>query len=94
MNPEDIGREVGGPLEQADGAGAEPWMKEEFTQQENRELCELQKSDALPGTQLYPRKPTPGKQAARLEELRRQRKLAQMDPAQRLAELRAQRASK
>ena len=93
MDPEDIGREVGGPLDQVDDAGAEPWMKEEFTQQENRELSELQEAGALPGTQLSPRKPSPGKQADRLGELRAQRKLAQMDPAQRLAELRAQRAS-
>ena len=63
FNPDDIGREVGGPLEQVDSD--EPWMSGEFTQQENRELRDAVEGDKL-GEVIYeaPRVPNPGKQAA------------------------------
>lgn len=60
-DPENIGEEVGGPLE--DDAD-EPYMKGEFTQQENRELREKQQAGELPGGSLAPQAPRPGVQAA------------------------------
>ena len=61
-NPEEIGEEVGGPLE---GDGDEPFMKGEFTQQENRELRErVQDGDLGMTTNLDPQNPTSGKQAS------------------------------
>lgn len=63
FDPEAIGQEQDGPLETVDSD--EPWMAEEFTGQENRELRELQQAGAL-GSEIVdgPRAPTPGKQAA------------------------------
>ena len=60
-NPAEIGVEVAGPKEQdAD----EPWMKGEFTQQENRELREEQEAGALgPKTVEGPQAPQSGKQS-------------------------------
>jgi hypothetical protein len=60
-DPEQIGEEHGGPLRQDTD---EAFMRQEFTQQENRELRERQEDGDL-GTQtnLEPQKPTPGKQA-------------------------------
>lgn len=59
-DPEQIGKEVGGPLRQdAD----ERYMPGEFSQQENRELRERQEDGDLGvKTNLEPQKPTPGKQ--------------------------------
>ena len=76
FNPEDIGREVGGPLESLDGD--EAYMGGEFTQQENRELRETEQAGKLPGVTTEPRSPSSGKQARlahlrRLQELRAQR---------------------
>jgi hypothetical protein len=65
-DPEQIGEEKGGPERQdAD----EPYMKGEFTQQENRELREDQQGGALgaPKTKMEPQTPTPGRQAGDLD---------------------------
>lgn len=61
FDPDTIGKEVGGPLE---GDADEPYMKGEFSQQENRELRGDQEGGQL-GTSPVPapRGPTPGKQA-------------------------------
>lgn len=58
--PEEIGREDAGPLE---GDSDEPYMKGEFTQQEKRELSDLQEGGNLAAPSTAPRNPTPGKQA-------------------------------
>lgn len=75
FNPEEIGREVGGPLVQdAD----EDWMKPHFSQQENREISELQESGALspPKVNAPERAPAPGRQASLDDALNRLSKLA------------------
>lgn len=61
FDPENIGEEVGGPLE---GDADEPYMKGEFTQQERRELREKQQAGELPGGSSEPQAPRPGVQAA------------------------------
>lgn len=61
FNPEEVGEEVGGPLE---GDGDEAYMKDEFTQQENRELRERVEDGDLGMTPVEDeQKPQPGKQA-------------------------------
>ena len=62
-DPEQIGEEVGGPQVQDPD---EPYMKGEFTQQENRELRERQEAgDMGPDrTVEEPQAPTPGVQAS------------------------------
>lgn len=55
-----IGKEVGGPLEQIDSD--EPWMNGHFTQQNFRDVREFAESGALSCPEAP--KPTPGKQAA------------------------------
>lgn len=62
FDPSDIGRETAGPLEMIDSD--EPWMQGEFTQQENRELADLQEGGELGPVVDGPRAPTPGKQAS------------------------------
>jgi len=63
FDPDDIGRETSGPLENEPD---EPYMKGEFDQQENRELREKQQDgDISPDrTSPEPQKPRPGVQAA------------------------------
>jgi len=61
FDPETIGEEVSGPLE---GDSDEPYMKGEFTQQENRELREEQEAGALPKGTDEPQAPRAGVQAA------------------------------
>jgi len=61
FDPEEIGEEKAGPLEDEPD---EPYMKDEFTQQENRELREKQEEGELPGGSLEPQSPKPGVQAA------------------------------
>lgn len=57
----EIGREQGGPMQsEAD----EPYMKGEFSQQENRELREKQEGGQLPGVNTEPRGPRSGVQAS------------------------------
>lgn len=65
FNPEEIGQEVGGPeVHEAD----EPFMKAEFTQQENRELRERQQAGDLGMKPNHDEQtPTPGKQASSLD---------------------------
>lgn len=58
--PSDIGREVAGPQ---DGDSDEGYMKGEFSQQENRELREMQEAGSLSGVNTDPQSPSPGKQA-------------------------------
>ena len=60
FNPDDIGREVGGPLE--DG-GEHSWQDGEFSRQEHRELRDLQESGSISGVNEDPRSPAPGRQA-------------------------------
>ena len=60
FNPDDIGREVGGPLE--DG-GEHAWQEGEFSRQEHRELRDLQESGAISDVNEDPRSPAPGRQA-------------------------------
>jgi hypothetical protein len=60
-NPEDIGRETGGTL--VGDPDESSYMGDNFSQQENRELSDLQESGKMPGVQTQERKPTPGKQA-------------------------------
>ena len=62
-DPSEIGEEKAGPAEQE---GDEPYMKGEFTQQENRELRERQEKGELgPAvTTTEPQTPTPGVQAS------------------------------
>lgn len=61
FNPEEIGQEKKGPLE---GEPDEPFMKGEFTQQENRELRErVQDGDLGADTNVEPQAPSSGKQA-------------------------------
>lgn len=66
FDPEEIGKEVAGPMEQVDKD--ESYMKGEFTQQENRELRTQVESGAL-GMKVNPepKSPSPGKQAAALQ---------------------------
>jgi hypothetical protein len=63
FNPEEIGEEKSGPLEDEPD---ESFMKDEFTQQENRELRErVENNDIGPDkTVEEQQKPEPGKQAA------------------------------
>lgn len=63
FDPDDIGRETSGPLENEPD---EPYMKGEFDQQENRELREkVQDGELGPDrTTTEPQKPRPGVQAA------------------------------
>jgi hypothetical protein len=62
FDPESIGEEQSGPIETVDSD--EPFMKGEFTQQENRELRENVESGALgPQPILDPQAPQSGKQA-------------------------------
>ena len=65
FNPDDIGREVGGPLEDQ---GEHSWIDGEFSRQEHRELRQLQESGTMSGVQEDPRAPMPGKQAKEEEE--------------------------
>tara|TARA_Y100000310_G_scaffold194428_3_gene194442 strand:+ start:6889 stop:7509 length:621 start_codon:yes stop_codon:yes gene_type:complete len=58
---EEIGQEKSGP---AEGDGDEPYMKGEFTQQENRELREKQQAGQVPAVNTDPRGPRPGVQAS------------------------------
>ena len=58
---EEIGQEQSGSLE---GDADEPYMKGEFTQQENRELREKQESGQISGVNTDPRGPRPGVQAS------------------------------
>jgi hypothetical protein len=61
FNPEEVGEEVGGPIE---GDGDESYMDDEFTQQENRELRERVEDGDLGMTPVEDeQKPQPGKQA-------------------------------
>ena len=60
FNPDDIGREVGGPLEDN---GEHSWQEGEFSRQEHRELRDLQESGEMAEVQEEPRQPQPGKQA-------------------------------
>jgi hypothetical protein len=64
LDPEFIGEEVSGMIE---GDGDEPYMIDEFTQQENRELRQLQEGGGM-GSRVNadPRQPMPGRQAALL----------------------------
>jgi len=64
FNPEEIGEGKAGPLEDEPD---EPFMKGEFSQQENRELRELEQSGNLPAVQTAPAAPRPGVQAAMVE---------------------------
>ena len=57
---DDIGRETGGTLV---GDPDEAYMDPNFSQQENRELRELQESGQMSGVNAPARRPTPGKQA-------------------------------
>lgn len=61
FNPEEIGEEVSGPL--LDGT-PEPYMKGEWTQQENRELLDRYQQGAMTNGKVTPdpRNPTPGAQ--------------------------------
>ena len=60
-NPEIISEETSGPIE---GDADESYMQGEFTQQERRELSDLQESGQLGmSTHTEPRAPQPGKQA-------------------------------
>ena len=62
FDPEVVGEETTGPLE---GDTDEPFMKAEFTQQENRELRErVQDGDLGPKPNLEEQAPTAGKQAS------------------------------
>lgn len=65
FNPDDIGREVGGPLEDQ---GEHSWIDGEFSRQEHRELRDLQESGDMSSVQEDPRAPIPGKQANEEEE--------------------------
>lgn len=71
---ENIGVEKSGPeVSEAD----EPYMNSEFTQQENRELSDLQESGKMPAVQTEERNPTPGKQALDIDaSLRKLSKMA------------------
>lgn len=61
FNPEEIGQEKKGPMESETD---EPYMKGEFTQQENRELRErIQQGDLGMSTNPEPQSPQGGKQA-------------------------------
>jgi len=60
FNPDDVGREVGGPLE---GDADEAFMQGEFSRQENRELRDLQESGAVSEVNEEPRPPQAGRQA-------------------------------
>ena len=61
FDPDDIGEEVGGPLRDDPD---EPFMNQEFTQQENRELRERQQDGDLGmKPNMEPQKPQPGKQS-------------------------------
>jgi hypothetical protein len=62
LDPDFIGEEVSGMIE---GDGDEPYMIDEFTQQENRELRQLQEGGGM-GSRVNadPRRPMPGRQAA------------------------------
>ena len=63
FNPEEIGEEVGGPQE--GDADEKPYMSGEFTQQENRELREMQEDGDLGSTvNEEPQAPQSGKQAS------------------------------
>ena len=63
-DPEEIGEEVKGPME---GDSDEPYMKAEFTQQENRELRErVQDGDLGMKPNFEEQAPQAGKQAMRL----------------------------
>lgn len=61
FDPEQIGQEVGGPLEQEPD---EPYMSAEFSQQENRELREKQQAGELPDGSDAPQAPKAGIQAS------------------------------
>lgn len=63
FNPEEIGVEKSGPLEQETD---EPYMRSEFTQQENRELREKTQTGDLSSdsTSPYPQSPSQGVQAS------------------------------
>lgn len=62
-NPEDVGKEVGGPLVQDSD---ESWMRGEFTQQEKRELSDKVESGAINSNSANsdPSAPHAGKQAS------------------------------
>ena len=68
-DPSDIGREVAGPLEQLDSD--EPWMKGQFTQQQFRDLHEMQQSGKMGPLNPEPAAPQPGKQASKQAALTR-----------------------
>lgn len=58
---EEIGEEVGGRLE---GDSDETFMQGEFTQQESRELRQMQEGGGMPSPNTAPRSPRPGVQAS------------------------------
>jgi len=76
FNPSDIGREVAGPLEMLDSD--EPFMKGHFTQQNNRDLRELQQSGKMGPLNPEPAAPQAGKQASKQDVLK---KVAAMEAA-------------
>lgn len=78
-DPEMIGKEQGGPLEAVDSD--EPFMKGEFTQQENRELGDIVESGSMSNSNTIeePRNPQPGKQAMSYEALGRQASANDLD---------------
>ncbi len=79
FDPEEIGAEVGGPLEAIDSD--EPFMKGEFTQQENRELRErVSDGDLGPDTNPEPQAPSAGKQAKALHRQLLAAKVAGVSP--------------
>lgn len=62
FDAEQIGEEIGGPLE--GDSDESSYMSGEFTQQENRELREIQEAGKLPSVNTDPRNPRPGVQAS------------------------------
>lgn len=74
FDPEEIGREIDGPLFQFDSD--EDYLDENFTAQEFRELRELQESGRRSEVQLEPRPPREGKQGGYKKSLNRLRKMA------------------
>lgn len=79
FDPAEIGKEKAGPLEQMDSD--EPFMQGEFTQQENRELREVQESGKMPGVVDAPRSPASGRQAGSFDTFGRQAAASQLDTA-------------
>jgi hypothetical protein len=60
FNPDEIGAEEGGPLQMESD---EPYMQGQFSEQENRELRDMQEGGGLSSPNEDPRSPSPGKQA-------------------------------